>query len=158
MCLSLCHVRKMLYFNHEEDLCFTCAHNWPATADPCVDCLHYQSEGAVCLLTSMKIPWRGWCCHFDAVPIEGRLTVTQDVVEPALLRDHGSLADIFWSFGIEAVLAQDNVGQSVAVADLVVPWVYGVRCDDWVEVLDLQPGTGYHARHPIPQAACATIR
>ena len=141
MCLSLCHIRRMVYFNHEENLCGGCARNLLRSAGSCVTCQHRQ--GAVCLLTAMRTPVRGWCCHYDVSPIAGVLSLTPDVVGPVLRWDFGGdIAEMLETFGVAFTTHATGADTEyrVAVEDLAVPWVYGVACDDWEATLGFGEG------------------
>lgn len=96
------------------------------------------------MLTAMRVPKRGWCCHYNADLLSGEIVVSLQTVEAALARDFGGdIEEMLVTFGVEGV--QDGAGAyRVHVEDLAQPWVYGLPCDEWEEALGLEPGTMYH--------------
>lgn len=76
MCVTLCHRRKILYWNHDQCLC-------PFAGEAhhsCRSCRHRQD--GLCALTNGALPDSGGCCHWGIEPVSGQVRVTPAVAAP----------------------------------------------------------------------------
>lgn len=79
MCVSYCHLRNLLYWNHEScsrDLC-PVAGTIPGR---CQNCRH-QADGT-CALTHAPLPGAGGCCHWNVTPVDGMIQITPAMIAP----------------------------------------------------------------------------
>ena len=136
MCLQWCHVRDMLIDN---DL--PCKAQCPASVrlahaqKRCNTCRHYQD--GLCALTHEIVPLAETCCHWNAFPRSGTVTLRLgQTVSPVLLALHGaaSVREIFDIVDTAPVLPKGTPEDGFPVhieRDLAVPLVYGVTALDW---------------------------
>lgn len=134
MCLQWCHVTNQVVDND-----YPCLHCPPGIRlaqreHSCSTCQH--REGAGCQLTGQRLPLAQSCCHHNARrrnPAALLLLTTRNV-HPAQLALHGvgNLEALFWAVESapepEVIQANELV---VRLADLAVPWVYGLPAEAW---------------------------
>ena len=79
MCVTFCHRKNVLYWNHDD-----CAVHCPLADGPqgaCETCRHHLQQG-ICWLTNAPLPESGGCCHHDVVPVQGWQVVTCEMLAP----------------------------------------------------------------------------
>jgi hypothetical protein len=79
MCVSYCHRRNALYWNHEDCQPWDCSFA-RGPHGRCADCRHRC--GDFCWLTNAPLPESGGCCHHDVALAHGLQVVTREMVEP----------------------------------------------------------------------------
>jgi hypothetical protein len=135
VCLTWCHRRGVLYWNHDDCRRHGCELGGGPHGS-CRDCRHCQGE--ICGLTRCALPGDGTgCCHHDVEPASGPQAVTAAVLAPL-----GAAAEQLDAAGISRLLdeldyAPHTVASGVVYVDpdqLGVPDAYGVGAteeDDW---------------------------
>ena len=120
MCITYCHRRSILYWNHED-----CAAQCELARGPhggCADCRHRQ--GALCGLTRAPLPGTG-CCHWNVVLVGGPQVVTPAMLELLGMADGETAADALARW--DAPYQVDGSRQVVVdPGRLGIPAVYGV--------------------------------
>jgi len=120
MCVSLCHRRKLLYFNHEDCHPAQCAFTQPTGS--CADCRHRQ--GALCGLTRAALPTDGGCCHFNVTLIADEvLLVTRTTLALLGVRERERIETALEAYDVYYEVTGDGV--SVPIVDLAIPDIYG---------------------------------
>ncbi len=76
MCVTFCHRRKSLYWNHDPCLCPFAAEDHQS----CQTCLHRR--GQICALTGATTPQSGGCCHWGVRLVDGMVQVTPAMAAP----------------------------------------------------------------------------
>jgi hypothetical protein len=123
MCVTYCHRKRVLYWNHED-----CA-DWGCELaegphESCETCRHWR--GRVCWLTNAPLPDSGGCCHHDVGAAQGLQVVTREMLEPLGIGPGETLADVLarWDAPYEQL---DRRGEAVVVDPdmLGIPVVYG---------------------------------
>lgn len=80
MCVTFCHRRRLLYWNHDPcttDMC-------PVAGEaprPCQTCRHRRDDDT-CALTNASLPEAGGCCHWNVTLTGGLIPVTPAMVAP----------------------------------------------------------------------------
>lgn len=78
MCVTFCHRRRLLYWNHDPcttDMC-------PVAGEaprPCQTCRHRRDDDT-CALTNASLPEAGGCCHWNVTLTGGLIPVTPGMV------------------------------------------------------------------------------
>jgi len=122
MCVSLCHRRKLLFFNHEDCRPVQCAFTEPA--GNCGDCRHRQ--GNVCGLTRATLPASGGCCHFNVNPItDDTLTATTNTIALLGLRTGERIETALDAYDVYYEVSDDTGEVLVPIDDLAIPDIYG---------------------------------
>lgn len=121
MCVSLCHRRKLLYFNHEDCLPIDCEYAG-GEHGRCADCTHRQ--GQVCGLTHDVLPPRGGCCHCNVPILSGDIAVTPEMVSLLDYRPGSRILDILAQNDVYYI--KQNIGPPIVNPDyLASPVTYG---------------------------------
>jgi hypothetical protein len=136
MCLTLCHVRRVLYDSDTDEVCGVCIHNQPDPSRSCDTCRHRR--GGRCGLTQAPRPAGGWCCHCNAVPLLGTLDVGEDTVRGAV-RFYG-LGRLLMLYDVDWERTDGDATYSVAIASLALPLTYGIPTVHWAEEAVLDAG------------------
>lgn len=122
MCLSYCHRRNVLWWNHASCRAADCA--WAAGNFPehwrCVSCPHRQGEQ--CGLTGMALPVRGGCCHFGVTRVHGQVVVPGRALN-YVWRD-GLAAELGWA-GVNYEMDAAEGTVQLDVDELAAPFIYG---------------------------------
>lgn len=125
MCLTWCHKRNLLFWNHESCPVSLCGFAGQPGGD-CAGCRHRRDDGR-CALTHQPLP-DGGCCHRNITLTPGPQPVTAEML------------DLLWPAAGEPVTAVldrlaapytvDNGAVWVDPDDLGLPAVYGVGTDE----------------------------
>ncbi len=123
MCVTFCHRRRVLFWNHEDCLFESC----PLVAEEhgrCHRCMHRQGE--LCGLTRAPLPSWGGCCHWNVGLVEELQPVTPEMLEPLGVTAAEPAAAVLT--GLDAPYRVDEQGQVwVDPADLGLPTIcYGI--------------------------------
>lgn len=79
MCITFCHVNKLLFTNHQDCTAEMC--NQAEMSHPsCVTCIHDSRDDGLCSLTMSSITGDG-CCHHNQVVIHGEQTLDDKLYE-----------------------------------------------------------------------------
>jgi len=126
VCITWCHRRLALFYNHEDCLPQFCAFVG-GPHHPCQTCRHRQ--GNLCGLTRAPLPETGGCCHHNVEPISGRQPITLDMLVMLGVGANETVAEIL--DGFEVVYEVDEAGRVwVDPDDLSTPSsVYGRGTD-----------------------------
>ena len=121
MCVTYCHRRGVLYWNHEDCTSLTC-HLAEGPHGRCEDCRHRQE--ALCRLTNGPLPDSGGCCHCNVDLVQGRQVVTPAMLELPGVGEEENMVDVLNS--LEAPYRVDETGRVVVDPDeLGLPFTYG---------------------------------
>ncbi len=119
MCVTWCHRKKWLYWNHEHCSPFDCD-VVRETHGNCETCRHHRET--VCVLTNAPLPESGGCCHWNVTRQEGLHAVSRDMLGPLHVNDR-NIGDALDRLDAPAQLID---GQwYVDPDDLGLPLVYG---------------------------------
>lgn len=133
MCVSFCHRRNRLYWNHED-----CDGAWcelaRAAHSPCQTCRHFRETN--CALTnSPTLPAAAGCCHHNVLPLSGARLVTAELIS---LLEIGSQEVVAEALESRNVRYRPGSDEKIFVDpdDLPLPFVYGLgtehdRVDDF---------------------------
>jgi hypothetical protein len=125
MCVTYCHRRQVLYWNHEDCSSQTC----PLVNGPhgrCDDCRHRR--GDICRLTNAPLPESGGCCHGNVALAQGLRVVTRTMLEPLGVGAEEMVAEVLERWG--APYEVNGRGQVVVDPDeLGIPTVYGLGAE-----------------------------
>ena len=126
MCVTLCHVKKQLYFNHIDCNPWYCEF----AGNPrgrCADCRYRQ--GALCGLTRLPLPEAGGCCHWNVELTGGALKVTRSMIEMLEPGANEAITDVLDGYDVPY---RENEGGDVRVesGELGLPDVYGLGTDE----------------------------
>lgn len=135
MCVTYCHRRKILYWDHEDCHPAECGFvQGPHGA--CADCRHQQ--GNICGLTNTPLPQSGGCCHYNVAVIQGDQRVTPAMVQLLGLDAEETMAEALEGRNVRYHL--DAQISSIILIDpdeLPVPTTYGRGTDHQIdEALD----------------------
>jgi len=78
MCVTFCHRRGVLYWNHASCEPQTC----DLARGPhgrCETCLHRQA--GICRATNAPLPDAGGCCHWNVALVQGRVEITPAILD-----------------------------------------------------------------------------
>ncbi len=124
MCVSFCHRREVLYWNHEN-----CDGDCPIVSERhgrCEACRHRRQ--ALCGLTNTPLPAGGGCCHFDVAIVSGEQEVTREMVEPLGIDKSELEAFVLARFDVEYTVG--SRGEVLVDPDLLpLPVEYGRGTD-----------------------------
>ena len=121
MCVSLCHKRQMLYFNHEDCLPVQCPFTVPMGR--CTDCRHRR--GDLCGLTRAALPAASGCCHFNVALYAGdTLPATPETIALLGQRPGESIETTLDAYDVYYEVSGTGV-VSVPIDDLAIPDIYG---------------------------------
>lgn len=142
MCLQWCHVREWLINNDEP--CTFCerSKDWPHGDEACYTCRHMRTtsgQPAWCALSSMPLPKRRTCCHWNVDIVTGGVrTLTEQDMSPGLLAASGasSVHELFLDFDSSPETNNTERGAVVNVGNLAIPDVYGTPSYDWFDAFD----------------------
>lgn len=134
MCLQWCHVTDQVVDNDYP--CFHCPPEirLAKRGHSCQTCQH--RVGAGCQLTGHRLPLSQSCCHHNVRRRNpaALLLLTDRNVHPVQLALHQAenLEALFWAVesAPEPEVLQPNE-IVVRLADLAIPWVYGLPADAW---------------------------
>lgn len=135
MCVTFCHRRGVLYWNHE-----TCSFEFcPLVIEEpgrCISCRYRQPEGDICTLTRALLPETGGCCHWNVDLMTDLQPVTPEMLAPLGITGPEPAEAILDS--LAAPYEVDTAGQTwVDPNRLGVPETYGLGMEDLApEVLD----------------------
>ena len=79
MCVTYCHVKRILFWNHSSCTREICPLAGQAQGS-CQTCCHRTDER--CVLINAPLPAAGGCCHWSASLTEGLVPVTPAMVAP----------------------------------------------------------------------------
>lgn len=136
MCLTLCHIREVLYDSDTDEVCGVCIYNQPDPSRSCNTCSHHQAGR--CRLTQAPRPARHWCCHCNAVPLSGTLNVGADTVR-GVVRFFG-LPRLLMLYDVDWEGTDDGATYGVQIASLALPLTYGIPTVHWAEEAVLDAG------------------
>lgn len=88
MCVTFCHRRNVLFWNHENCSSSVCEFA-KGPHGRCASCVHNQGQN--CALTNAPLPDNAGCCHWNISLAVGRQIVTLAMVEPLGLNNADSL-------------------------------------------------------------------
>lgn len=128
MCVSYCHRRNLLYWNHES-----CAEFCPYVAEahgPCTVCCH-RRDGQ-CGLTRAPLPADG-CCHYEVDLVRGPQVISLEMIDPLIIGRPTSLAGLLDDFEVPYQVGQDGQTLSVDPDELALPPVYGLPTEAFYE-------------------------
>ncbi len=136
MCVSFCHRKTVLFWNHES-----CdARDCPVAAGPhgdCATCRH--SRGGMCDLTRAPQPADGGCCHHNVAVVAGRVEVSWDMLAPLLIRPEELVEQFLRDYDVPFYRGP-QARVLVDPADLNLPRTYGIGTEaageedmDWSE-------------------------
>lgn len=80
MCVTFCHCRRLLYWNHDPctvDMCPVA----DESPQPCQTCRHRRDDD-ICALTNASLPEVGGCCHWNVTLTEELVPVTSGMAAP----------------------------------------------------------------------------
>jgi hypothetical protein len=128
MCVSFCHLRRVLFWNHEDCDPRDC----PAAVRPhgsCATCRHGR-EG-MCALTHAPQPADGGCCHHD-VEVVGQLEISWHMLAPLRIRPEEMVEQFLQDYDVPY---QHGPQSQVLVApdDLSLPRTYGIGTESLAE-------------------------
>jgi hypothetical protein len=133
MCITWCHQRQILYWNHDHCHPVDC----PRVREKhgrCEACPHrLEGEGRVlCGLTRAALPEQGGCCHWNVEVTQGRQKVTWEML---VLLDRSRSEPERVVLTMEDVPYQtDETGELWVDPDnLGLPYTYGLGTDHLVE-------------------------
>lgn len=140
MCVTFCHRRRVLYWNHEScsfDFCSLTVEE-PGRCQSC----RYRQGGDFCGLTRAALPapaGRGGCCHWNVELVTGPQPVTLEMLAPL---DAGPEPAETLLSGLDAPYEVDPDGRIWIDPDrLDLPEVYGLGTEalapewmDWMYV------------------------
>jgi hypothetical protein len=130
MCVSYCHRRNLLYWNHESCADFDC----PFVAEahrPCTICRHRLDEQ--CGLTRGPLPADSGCCHYELELAQGPQEISVDMVEPLIVGRPTSVTELLDDFEVPYQVSLDGQTLTVDPDDLVLPLTYGVPTEAFYE-------------------------
>lgn len=122
MCVSFCHRRNHLYWNHED-----CDGTWCEFAEgqhsSCQTCRHFR-ENKCALTNSAALPAAGGCCHHNVIPLSGARPVTPELIS---LLGIGSREKVAEALDSRNVCYRQGPDGRIFVDpdDLPLPFVYG---------------------------------
>lgn len=90
MCVTFCHRRSVLFWNHED--CAGHCNLAYGQHGRCESCRHWR--GAICWLTNAPLPEAGGCCHHNVAPAWGWQVVTRAMLEPLGAGAEETVADV----------------------------------------------------------------
>lgn len=129
MCMTWCHRRQILYWNHEDCHPVDC----PQVNEKhgrCDDCRHRleEAERVWCGLTRTALPAQGGCCHWNVEIGQGPQEVTRETLvlfEPSPLEP-----EVFVLVRQEVSYQSDGSGRVYVDPDeLGLPYTYGLGTD-----------------------------
>ena len=125
MCLTFCHRREVLYWNHAD-----CSYEFcPVVAETprhCHSCRYRQ--GNICNLTRSPLPGQGGCCHWNVALVATPQPVTLEMLAPLGVGPEPA-AEVLAS--LDAPYEVDAAGQVwVDPNRLGVPETYGLGTED----------------------------
>jgi len=130
MCITWCHQRQILYWNHDNCHPFDC----PKANEKhgrCENCRH-RLEGEdrlLCSLTRAPLPQAGGCCHYNVKLIAGPQKVTLAVVEMLGPGSNETVRDVLDGFDVAHQI--DGQGDVWVDSDeLGLPDIYGRGADE----------------------------
>jgi hypothetical protein len=77
MCVTFCHRKRILFWNHDSCLCSVADEE---DYESCQTCLHRR--GKICALTNEAILKSGGCCHCGVQMVAGVVQVTPAMAAP----------------------------------------------------------------------------
>jgi hypothetical protein len=132
MCITWCHQRQILYWNHDNCHPVDCP-MVNAKHGQCEDCRHrLEVEGRVsCGLTRAELPEQGGCCHWNVAVTQGPQKVTRDTL--VLLAVSPSGPELV--LNVEDVPHRSGENEDVFVDpdELGLPYTYGLGTDHLLE-------------------------
>ena len=149
MCLTYCHRRRVIYWNHSDCDRFTCKLAGKPTP-PCKTCRHHRTDGR-CGLTRSPLPaGGGGCCHHNVEPLTGLQPVSRETLAPLAIRPDETVAAVLQREGIDYRQAAPRL-YLVDPLSLSSPYTFGVGTDDhlpdeqfdwsdWFEQWDIEEG------------------
>jgi hypothetical protein len=147
MCLTFCHVRRILFDSDVDDVCAPCRHNVPQ-GRRCAACQHADEERDLCTLTHAPLPARGWCCHYNASLAARRQSVTASHLKGHLA--YAGLVDALQLYQA-GYQRQRNGSFLVDIDTLAIPICYGVPTKHWgMEVIDDDTTTDWEPLYADP--------
>lgn len=135
MCVTFCHRRGVLYWNHDDCSFEFC----PVVSEAhghCLSCQYRQPAGDICALTRAPLPETGGCCHWNVELVSGLQPVTPQMLAPLNVTGPETVSDLLTSLAApHEVAAGDQVW--IDPNRLGVPEIYGLGLEELPpEVLD----------------------
>jgi hypothetical protein len=122
MCVTYCHRKHVLYWDHED-----CTEHCELAERPHRSCETCRNRrGTVCWLTNAPLPESG-CCHHNVGAVHGLRVITRKMLEPLGIGTDETPAQVLTRWG--APYGQLDDRGLVVVVDpdrLGIPPVYGV--------------------------------
>ena len=122
MCITWCHQRQILYWNHDDCHPLDCP-MVNAKHGRCEDCCHRRDE--TCGLTNTLLPEADGCCHWNVEPAQG-----PQIIHREMLTSLGmGMTDTeeFILLSLDALYDRDATGRlTVDPDELGLPFTYGL--------------------------------
>ncbi len=136
MCLTYCHRRNVLYWNHVDCTLEIC--DVVSDVGQCDDCRHKRAT--TCVLTNAPLPVDGGCCHCNVELVQGPQVITPAMLAPLSLGGAEAVEAL-----AELIPVGDVDGEPVIDPDeLGIPLVYGRGTEEIEEEEDyFSPGLVY---------------
>lgn len=123
MCVSFCHRKQILYFNHEDCRLSECEYAAVDTHGLCARCRHRQ--GVVCGLTGASLPEKGGCCHGSVKRTLGSVRVSEEMVALLRGRPNETVKDIVQAYDVPYDLDERTGAVFIELDEVVKPDIYG---------------------------------
>ena len=121
MCISYCHLKADLFFNHED--CSPQVCKYAQIKHPSCDTCHHL-QGDVCGLTRCPRPSIGGCCHWNVELISGLQPITLADVQMLGVGVNETICDVL--AGFDVAYEVDAQGQVWLDLDrLALPEIFG---------------------------------
>ena len=138
MCITFCHRRRVLYWNHADCHPFECEIALELHGR-CLDCRHQNDDR--CGLTNAPLPDSGGCCHWNVAPTREPQIVTREMLAP--LEFDIVESEVYLLKSLEAPYTWTSDGQLSIDPDMLgLPFTYGLGTErlpeeafDWSEWL-----------------------
>lgn len=132
MCITWCHQRQILYWNHDDCHPVDCS-KVNQNHGRCETCRHRLAlaDRVLCDLTRSALPEQGGCCHWNVTMTQGQQKVTREML---ILLAMNSSEPEFVLNREDVPYQTDEQGNLFVDPDkLGLPYTYGLGTDHLVE-------------------------